>query len=483
MAILAYEVAEAYERSQFLATAARGRPEVGLAVGHDVVLRHLGASYRLHVRRLGPHSYRVEVDGCSLDVEVAQATRQRRRLTIGPRTYGVLSAEQSGASLVEVDGIPHRIARDDGGTVRAPAPCMVVAVLVQAGDIVAAGDALVVLEAMKMETVVRAEVDGRVREVVTRPNEQVGAGGPLLVLEPVELADGAAPASRVDFATLVAEGGSATLDHRRLRARSSTTFTAWSSASTSCREPRTRVGRPCGEPPVSPEERRRREDEILSAFVDVAALFRRAPADDDADFGRSSTSEYLFTYLRDLRKRRTRTPRAVRRSAAAHAASLRSREPRSLAGARAGPVPHRAVTTGDGSAGRVRARPPRAASRPRGRVPRRRLLAVPPRPDRRRDTTTVARRPRPGPGAALPDLRPVLPGGDPGRGLPRGHGTHQGTGRRTRRSRTRSAHPGARRLLTAAQDRAVGVVRRRGALAATGPARGDDPAVLPPGNH
>ncbi len=159
---------EAYERSQFLATAARGRPEVGLAVGHDVELRHLGACYQLHVLRLGPHSYRVEVDGCSLDVEVAQATSQRRRLTIGPRTYGVLSAEQSGASLVEVDGMPHRIARDDGGTVRAPAPCMVVAVLVQAGDIVAAGDALVVLEAMKMETVVRAEVDGRVREVVTR---------------------------------------------------------------------------------------------------------------------------------------------------------------------------------------------------------------------------------------------------------------------------------------------------------------------------
>ena len=213
VAILAYDVDEAYERSQFLATAARGRPEVGLAVGHDVELRHLGACYQLHVLRLGPHSYRVEVDGCSLDVEVAQATSQRRRLTIGPRTYGVLSAEQSGASLVEVDGMPHRIARDDGGTVRAPAPCMVVAVLVQAGDIVAAGDALVVLEAMKMETVVRAEVDGRVREVVTRANEQVGAGRPLLVLEPVELADSAAPASRADFATLVAEGGSATLDH------------------------------------------------------------------------------------------------------------------------------------------------------------------------------------------------------------------------------------------------------------------------------
>ncbi len=120
VAILAYEVDAAYKRTQFLATAARGRPEVGPAVGHDVSLRHAGSSYELHVLRRGPQTYRVEVDGCSLDVDVAQATRERRRLTIGPRTYGVLSAEQSGANLVEVDGIPHRIARDDGGTVRAP---------------------------------------------------------------------------------------------------------------------------------------------------------------------------------------------------------------------------------------------------------------------------------------------------------------------------------------------------------------------------
>ena len=237
VAILAYEVDEAYERSQFLATAARGRPEVGLAVGHDVALRHLGACYQLHVLRLGPHTYRVEVDGCSLDVEVAQATSQRRRLTIGPRTYGVLSAEQSGASLVEVDGMPHRIARDDGGTVRAPAPCMVVAVPVQAGDIVSAGDALVVLEAMKMETVVRAEVDGRVREVVTRANEQVGAGRALLVLEPVELAEAPPP-----LPVPTSPRSSPREDQRRstmTAARTiSTSFTAWSSGSTSFRQPR-----------------------------------------------------------------------------------------------------------------------------------------------------------------------------------------------------------------------------------------------------
>ncbi len=170
----------------------------------------------------------------------------------------------------------------------------------EAGDIVAVGDALVVLEAMKMETVVRAEMHGRVREIVARANEQVGAGGPLLVLEPAELADAAVPASRADFAKLVPGGGPAILDHDgclhaldELRAM----FLGFDVSPPASG----RVGRPCGEAPASPEERRRREDEILSVFVDVVAVFRRAPADDDdAEFGGSSTAEYLFTYLRDL---------------------------------------------------------------------------------------------------------------------------------------------------------------------------------------
>ena len=43
------------------------------------------------------------------------------------------------------------------------------------------------------------------------------------------------------------------------------------------------------------------EDEILGVFVDVAALFRRTSAGGDSvEFGRGSTEEYLFTYLRDL---------------------------------------------------------------------------------------------------------------------------------------------------------------------------------------
>ena len=62
---------------------------------------------------------------------------------------------------------------------RAPAPAVVVAVRVGVGDDVEAGQTIVVLESMKMETAVRAPVAGRVREVLAVVNAQVDAGAAL----------------------------------------------------------------------------------------------------------------------------------------------------------------------------------------------------------------------------------------------------------------------------------------------------------------
>jgi acetyl-CoA carboxylase carboxyltransferase component len=52
------------------------------------------------------------------------------------------------------------------------------------------------------------------------------------------------------------------------------------------------------------------EREILRAFVDVSALFRRQPAAEESDEGRHSAGEYLFTYLRDLDAWETGLPAA-----------------------------------------------------------------------------------------------------------------------------------------------------------------------------
>jgi pyruvate carboxylase len=59
--------------------------------------------------------------------------------------------------------------------VAAPMPGMIVTVAVKAGQPVKPGDPLVSIEAMKMETQIRAEREGVVKAVHARPGDTVAA--------------------------------------------------------------------------------------------------------------------------------------------------------------------------------------------------------------------------------------------------------------------------------------------------------------------
>jgi propionyl-CoA carboxylase alpha chain len=67
----------------------------------------------------------------------------------------------------------------------------VVAVHVAPGDQVSAGDALVVLEAMKMEHRITADADASVVEVVVAVGDAVDAHEVLVVLEPLGVGEDA----------------------------------------------------------------------------------------------------------------------------------------------------------------------------------------------------------------------------------------------------------------------------------------------------
>jgi len=73
----------------------------------------------------------------------------------------------------------------DTGSLSASIPSVVTQILVEAGDEVAAGDKLILLESMKMIMPIQAPYDGRVTAVQCQPGEAVQPGVPLIEIQPL----------------------------------------------------------------------------------------------------------------------------------------------------------------------------------------------------------------------------------------------------------------------------------------------------------
>jgi 3-methylcrotonyl-CoA carboxylase alpha subunit len=122
----------------------------------------------------------------SLDADRHDLHLGPRRLTVtvharGER-YAVFAA--SGSALVsEFDPLAHAgDAAAEGGRLTAPMPGKVVGFLAKAGERVQRGQALAVMEAMKMEHTISAPHDGVIEEFLYAPGDQVAEGGELLRL-------------------------------------------------------------------------------------------------------------------------------------------------------------------------------------------------------------------------------------------------------------------------------------------------------------
>ncbi|MBF5004126.1 acetyl/propionyl/methylcrotonyl-CoA carboxylase subunit alpha [Diaphorobacter caeni] len=91
----------------------------------------------------------------------------------------------AGATRIDVvDPLAHAgDAHSEGGRLTAPMPGKVVSFAVKAGDKVAKGQALAVMEAMKMEHTIAAPADGVVAELHYAPGDQVTEGAELLKLQ------------------------------------------------------------------------------------------------------------------------------------------------------------------------------------------------------------------------------------------------------------------------------------------------------------
>jgi biotin carboxyl carrier protein len=135
------------------------------------IVRAGGVTSRLRLSRLEQGVYRLESAGQAEIVRVARA---------GARTFLYMDGytlEYATSGDVGHGSASRTSAGDD---LTAPMPGAVTQVLVREGDEVVRGQPLVIVEAMKMEHVIRAPRAGSVRAVRARPGDQVDTGAVLV---------------------------------------------------------------------------------------------------------------------------------------------------------------------------------------------------------------------------------------------------------------------------------------------------------------
>ncbi len=168
----------------------------------DLIVRHRDRTEKVGVRRTR-EGYEVRVGESSYQVDAAPSRDGILSLRVGGNQYEVavllegpsgegrywVSSAEGSAPVSVVDPLTHLAQESRGGEgvrkserVTAYMPGRVIAVLVEEGAEVEAGQGVVVLEAMKMENEIQVEHDGVIERLLVEPGQTVDGGDPLFEL-------------------------------------------------------------------------------------------------------------------------------------------------------------------------------------------------------------------------------------------------------------------------------------------------------------
>ena len=131
----------------------------------------------------GPLVFNALPQGTGQGIELQFAGQRTRAAVYAQGEVDHVFTPLGATQITAIDLLAHAgEAAAEGGRLTAPMPGKVVSFAVQAGDTVAKGQPLAVMEAMKMEHTIAAPADGVVAELLYAPGDQVTEGAELLKL-------------------------------------------------------------------------------------------------------------------------------------------------------------------------------------------------------------------------------------------------------------------------------------------------------------
>ncbi len=130
--------------------------------------------------RLGQPLFRGGVNGRTMNVQIERSAEGYRLVHGGAELVAVVRTPRA-AELAAL--MPARKAVGASNLLRSPMPGLVLSIAVEEGQKVVTGAVLAVVEAMKMENVLRAEQDGTVARVLSRPGDSLALDQVILEFE------------------------------------------------------------------------------------------------------------------------------------------------------------------------------------------------------------------------------------------------------------------------------------------------------------
>ena len=139
-------------------------------------------------------TYKFKINGNGYEVAINSVEGQNASVTVNGTTYTV-ELEEAPAAPVPVQAAPVQVApapaaapkaapaaSGAGKAVTSPLPGVIIAVKVNVGDVVKAGQEVAVLEAMKMENSIEATHDGTVTAINVAKGDSVLEGAPIVTI-------------------------------------------------------------------------------------------------------------------------------------------------------------------------------------------------------------------------------------------------------------------------------------------------------------
>ena len=133
-----------------------------------------GTEYSVDINEVEGQEISLDVNGTPYKVTVDKEMKTKQ-VTVTTRTASKVSAAPSG--VVQTSSPASK-----GSKVTTPLPGTILDVFVNVGDKVKAGQTVVLLEAMKMENNIEADVEGTVTEVKVRKGDSVLEGDVMVVI-------------------------------------------------------------------------------------------------------------------------------------------------------------------------------------------------------------------------------------------------------------------------------------------------------------